>query len=59
MREAGRNASSRGGAGRSMEAAMQAMLMVAAARVLLTSVRRRLAALRATLDRALAEMLAE
>lgn len=38
---------------------MQAVLVVATARVLLTSVRRRLAALRATLDRALAEMLAE
>lgn len=42
-----------------MDAAMQAVLVVAAVRVLLTSVPRRLAALRATLDRALAEMLAE
>ena len=38
---------------------MQAMLVVAAARVLTASVRRRLAALRATLDRALGETLGE
>jgi hypothetical protein len=42
-----------------MDAAMQAMLMIAAARVLTASVRRRLAALRAALDRALGELLAD
>jgi hypothetical protein len=42
-----------------MDAAMQAMLMIAAARVLMTSVRRRLAAIREALDRALGEMLAD
>jgi hypothetical protein len=42
-----------------MDAAIQAMLMIAAARVLTASVRRRLAALRATLDRALGDVLAD
>jgi|RhiMetdeSRZDD1v2_1073273.scaffolds.fasta_scaffold597469_2 hypothetical protein len=42
-----------------MDAAMQAMLMLAAIRVLLTSIRQRLAALRAALDGTLGELLAE
>src|SRR5262249_49349076 len=42
-----------------MDAAMQAFLMLAAIRVLLTSTRRRLAALRASLDGTLGELLAE
>ena len=42
-----------------MDAAMQAMLMLAAIRVLLTNVRQRFAALRASLDGTLGELLAE
>ena len=42
-----------------MDAAMQATLMLAAIRVLLTSIRQRLAALRAALDGTLGELLAE
>ena len=42
-----------------MDAAMQAMLMLAAIRVLLTNVRQRLAALRAALDGTIGELLAE
>lgn len=42
-----------------MDAAMQAMLMLAAVRVLLTSVRQHLAALRASLDGTLGELLAQ
>jgi hypothetical protein len=42
-----------------MDAAMQAILMLAAIRVLLTSIRQRLAALRAALDGTLGELLAE
>jgi hypothetical protein len=42
-----------------MDAAMQAMLMLAAIRVLLTSVRQRLATLGAALDGTLGELLAQ
>jgi hypothetical protein len=42
-----------------MDVTMQAMLMLAAIRVLLTSLRRRLAAFRASLDSTLGELLAE
>jgi hypothetical protein len=42
-----------------MDAALQATLMIAATRVLLTSLRRRLAALHAALDRALGDILAD
>ena len=44
---------------RSMDAVAQAVLMLAAVRVLMTGVRRRLTALCATLDGALNEMLAD
>jgi hypothetical protein len=42
-----------------MDAALQAMLMMTAVRVLIRSLRRRLAAFRATLDGALGELLAD
>jgi Flp pilus assembly pilin Flp len=42
-----------------MDAVAQAVLMLAAVRVLMNGVRRRLAALCATLDGALSEMLAD
>jgi hypothetical protein len=42
-----------------MDAAMQAILMLAAIRLLLTSTRQRLAALRVSLDGTLGELLAE
>jgi hypothetical protein len=42
-----------------MDAALQAMLMMTALRMAVTSVRRRLAAFRAVLDGALGELLAD
>jgi hypothetical protein len=42
-----------------MDAALQAMLMMAALRIAVTRARRRLAAFRATLDGALCELLAD